>query len=302
MLEKIPTAPVAIRVCQDVPSDNENLTIEKINPDIWVCALQAGIPMRNQIYVESTDHVLTVVFRVPRIGKGGDDGGTLPAGSMYMFPPGRHVLPKLGGRGLVLCVMRSRLRCFLGAAGSGFFDEARTLLAKQPGRPKTLRFPLTPEQIFAGNAFLTCPYIGVVRSMFYKAKMFELLALFFNNVQSRGNAGLSVLPLFERDALVKAREYYLRDIAASPGIREVARHVGMSEAKFKRLFKEAYGMPPFSFLKAERLALARELILEGKGNVSEVAGRVGYTNISHFISAFVQRYNVRPGELLERLT
>lgn len=46
-----------------------------------------------------------------------------------------------------------------------------------------------------------------------------------------------------------------------------------------------------------RMAAAREILVEQQCRVSEAAMAVGYTNVSHFIAAFVSEHGVRPGSL-----
>lgn len=50
--------------------------------------------------------------------------------------------------------------------------------------------------------------------------------------------------------------------------------------------KGIYGNTPYQYLLDHKLGIARQLIISGKYQVNEVAFKIGYNNISHFIEAF----------------
>jgi benzoyl-CoA-dihydrodiol lyase len=74
----------------------------------------------------------------------------------------------------------------------------------------------------------------------------------------------------------------------------------MSESAFAHLFKKCTGTSPYQFLKQLRFEHARDLLLENR-TVSEAAGRVGYSSLSHFISEFKRYYGETPRSYLQRL-
>jgi AraC-like DNA-binding protein len=71
----------------------------------------------------------------------------------------------------------------------------------------------------------------------------------------------------------------------------------MSETKLKQGFVALFGSPVFSYLRRERLAAARRLLLAGGLGVTEVADRVGYQNPSKFAAAFRLEFGVTPSSL-----
>lgn len=282
----------------DGPGGADRCAARSLRPDIWLGVVPESGAAGAGFLVETPGPVLAVAFLVPRTGKGGEEH--LPAGSLCLLPPGRNMLPRLPGRGLHLCVSTPRLAAILGADAATLPAGVRGLLEGRDGAGG-VQVTLTPEQILAGNALILCPYQGAVRNMFMKAKVLELLALFFGQVGRRERSGNAAkLSAFERSMVVKAREFLLRHMESPPGVAQLARHVGVNDSKLKRLFKEAYGLSPYAWLRGERMAAAREMLLKNGVNVSEAAASVGYTNVSHFIDAFTRHYGVRPGELRAR--
>jgi AraC family transcriptional activator of pyochelin receptor len=203
-------------------------------------------------------------------------------------------------RGLVLCISEYRLRAILA-------DDAHTLPAKILSA-LTLReyttqepepIPLFPEQVLAANALLQCSYEGAVRNMFIKSKILELVALFFLKLAEPGYDGRRLSP-DERAIVAAAKDYFLAHMENLPTIPQLARHAGTSETRLQRLFKEAYGVSVGAYLRRERMAAARGLLLFQGANVSEAALAVGYNNVSHFIDVFTRHYGLRPGEIRSR--
>lgn len=66
--------------------------------------------------------------------------------------------------------------------------------------------------------------------------------------------------------------------------------------KLKTGFKQCYGQTVYNYIIGKRMELARTLLDQRRFKVSDVAGLVGYTNTSHFITAFSKKYGVTPGE------
>jgi AraC-like DNA-binding protein len=92
-------------------------------------------------------------------------------------------------------------------------------------------------------------------------------------------------------ALTFARAHYAEPLT----VDDLARQVALSPSAFSRLFREVTGRTPYQFLKEHRLDCARELLLDGRTSVAEVARHVGYGNVSHFIREFRARYGMTPG-------
>lgn len=157
----------------------------------------------------------------------------------------------------------------------------------------------SPEQLLAARAIRDCLFEGAVRNIFLKSKALELVASFFGQVRLlNGACRMALLPSREVEPFLRARNILGSELETPPPLGTLAAQVGVSETRLKRGFKRLFGMAPYEWLREKRLAVAHELLLRREASVSEAAYRVGYTNVSHFIAAFIRRYNTRPGELL----
>lgn len=70
--------------------------------------------------------------------------------------------------------------------------------------------------------------------------------------------------------------------------------MGLSPSAFTRAFREVTGSSPYQYVKDVRLNRARELVLDRRLSVSDVAQRVGYVSASHFIKEFRTRFGGHP--------
>lgn len=82
--------------------------------------------------------------------------------------------------------------------------------------------------------------------------------------------------------------------SAPPTIAELAMEVGLNQLKLKRGFRSLFGMGVYSLFQRHRMERARELLYHY--NVTETALMLGYSNISHFSTAFRKQFGVLPGE------
>lgn len=73
-------------------------------------------------------------------------------------------------------------------------------------------------------------------------------------------------------------------------LSEFARLTGRSLSTFQRDFKKLFDASPEKWLKDKRLTEANYLITEKKQKPSEVYHNVGFENLSHFTTAFKQKF------------
>lgn len=83
-----------------------------------------------------------------------------------------------------------------------------------------------------------------------------------------------------------------------PTIMELSSLVGMNETKLKKAFKQVFNLSIHQYSQSARMLRAKELLESKRYSASEVAYRVGYTNLTHFGEAFRKHFNVLPGHYL----
>lgn len=94
----------------------------------------------------------------------------------------------------------------------------------------------------------------------------------------------------KRNILSLMDRYYLQPFS----IEDFALLSGRSVATFYREFKKKNNISPKQYLINNRLEYAKALLEQGELSVTEVAHEVCYKNISHFIKAYKERYQITP--------
>lgn len=102
------------------------------------------------------------------------------------------------------------------------------------------------------------------------------------------------------------------DPRLSPALQAMHAHAGqpwtvdalaklsnMSRATFARVFQQALGQTPMTYLSDWRMTLARDLLVQDT-TLAEIAGRVGYSSVYSFATAFHRHHGEPPGRWRQR--
>lgn len=89
------------------------------------------------------------------------------------------------------------------------------------------------------------------------------------------------------------KQYLLADLS----LGMLCRKFGLNEFKLKKGFKQLFGCTVFSYVQELRMKTARQLLVTGKMNVSEIADHLGYSSPNHFSAAFRKMYGYPPTTL-----
>ncbi|UFP94769.1 helix-turn-helix transcriptional regulator [Gloeobacter morelensis] len=143
------------------------------------------------------------------------------------------------------------------------------------------------------HQILHCPYWGLTRRLYLESKAIELVALAFEPPAPCGPSPTLRPEQIERICL--AKEILLLRLDEPPSLLELARQVGLNDCTLKRGFRQVFATTVFGCLHQQRMERARELLLLGRLNVTEVALSVGYASLSAFNAAFKRRFGVNPG-------
>lgn len=76
----------------------------------------------------------------------------------------------------------------------------------------------------------------------------------------------------------------------------ITREIGMSKTQLYKKIKAITGQSLFEFIYTIRLKKAAEILLNEDVNVSEVASRVGFSNLSVFTRSFTRQFKINPSK------
>ena len=131
-------------------------------------------------------------------------------------------------------------------------------------------------------------------------RLFEyLLVLLFRSAIHSRLVDSGVLVGLSDPRLAKAIEAMHRHPEVSWSLEGLARHAGMSRARFAAYFRKVVGTTPFDYLTNWRLGIAQTMLRKGN-SLKLIATAVGYTNATALTRVFTQRLGVSPSEWLAR--
>lgn len=155
--------------------------------------------------------------------------------------------------------------------------------------------PLSPSMAVVLNQLMNFNLTPSIKNLYFKAKAFELLSLYFNKSE---NPDLEQCPfLSDEENILKirrAKDIVIARMAEPPSLQELSDEIGLSLKKLKEGFKQIYGDSVYSFLFDYKMEFARKLLETGEYNVNEVGLKVGYSTASHFIAGFKKKFGTTP--------
>ncbi|MCB7481824.1 AraC family transcriptional regulator [Christiangramia sediminis] len=155
--------------------------------------------------------------------------------------------------------------------------------------------PVSPSMAIVLNQLMNFSLTPSIKNLYFKAKAFELLSLYFNKAE---NPDLEQCPFLSDEENIKkirrAKDIVIASMAEPPSLQELSDEIGLSLKKLKEGFKQIYGDSVYSFLFDYKMEYARKLLETGEYNVNEVGLKVGYSTASHFIAGFKKKFGTTP--------
>lgn len=138
-----------------------------------------------------------------------------------------------------------------------------------------------------------------LNKVFKYAKTLELLSLYFSNQSAQNVASCPFLNQESIGKIKEAKDLLIKNMAEPPTIAELASKVEINEFRLKEGFKSMYGTTIYNYLMDHKMNLAKSLLDSKEYKVQDVAYDLGYSNASHFISSFKNKFGVTPKKYLQ---
>ena len=159
---------------------------------------------------------------------------------------------------------------------------------------------ISPSMAIVLNQIINYNLNTNLRELYCKAKVYELLSLYFNRGE---DVNVEQCPFLADESNVKkikaAKDIVIQRISEPPTLVELSSEIDLSLKKLKEGFKQIYGTTVYGFLFDYKMELARKLLESGAHNVNEVGLKVGYSTASHFIAAFKKHYGTTPKKYIQ---
>ena len=133
-------------------------------------------------------------------------------------------------------------------------------------------------------------------SLFLRSRVYELVCSFFRKLCA-SEEGDQKKGAVHYDQLVQAEALMMQDLQRPLKIESIAREISMSPSTLLRQFRQVYGKSVHEYYVEKKMEVAKQLIIEKKLPVKEVARLLGYRQASPFIETFSKLYGCSPGSL-----
>lgn len=183
---------------------------------------------------------------------------------------------------------------FLERFGEHVAEDGLALLHQylEPGSHSVV---LPPSRTLAQIAarLLSHPYRGPLATLFLESSALQFVLEIALLLQDEDRLARQ-LGRWHLGRVSEAREILDARLVDPPSSLELARQVGVNLTTLQENFKAAYGMTLFAYVRAERLKLARELILDHGLGIAEAGYRVGFGNPAAFTAAYRRHFGHPP--------
>jgi AraC-like DNA-binding protein len=131
------------------------------------------------------------------------------------------------------------------------------------------------------------------------AKLFQIIVIISRNYSSNCNCFSGAKSSKQQEYIEKFHsicDYINQNCTETLTLEGIADMAGFSKFHFSRLFKEFTNTSFYKYLNHRRIATAEKLLIDPEINITEVAFRSGFNNISAFIRMFRIVKNCTPTE------
>lgn len=139
-------------------------------------------------------------------------------------------------------------------------------------------------------------FTGALQQLYLETKARELFLLQVQALMKKENTVFKLRPA-DIDSLHHAKNYIEQNYQTPCSIIDLAKIVGINQTKLKNGFKDLFGTTVFGYVRDIQMEKAKQLLLEERLYVSEVADQVGYNHPQHFAVAFKRKFGILPSEL-----
>lgn len=105
----------------------------------------------------------------------------------------------------------------------------------------------------------------------------------------------TLVPRAQVELVKEVSEYIIRNLNEKMTVKQLTREFGISDTYLQNAFRSVYGMPVISFIRAQKMQSAAQVLIHTSQTVEEIAQTFGYENESKFSAAFKRIMGDSPG-------
>ena len=114
----------------------------------------------------------------------------------------------------------------------------------------------------------------------------ELLYLLKYVDQKSGGAVQTLVPRLQVEFVQRVADYITKNINDKITVKRLTTEFGVSDTYLQSSFRSVYGMPVISFIRAQKMQSAAQVLIHTTRSIDDIAEEFGYENESKFSAAF----------------
>lgn len=159
--------------------------------------------------------------------------------------------------------------------------------------PKEYQFIIDLKKFNVGGNVFDIALIGTVQF---------LLSEYLNTLLAKETNSINDINTADAELILNAKKFLIKNSDKTfPGNAYLATKIGMSESKFRKLYKNITGDTPGVFFIAKKLQKAKELLEERKLSITQIADELSFTDASYFSKQFKNHFGILPNEFVSNL-
>lgn len=124
-----------------------------------------------------------------------------------------------------------------------------------------------------------------------KSQLFQFFYLLFSHHAVSAHPGKNMHSLDKMKQIIK---YIEQNYSSRITIADISEAMGLSQSHFMKYFKKTMGTSFVDYLNDYRLTMASRLLLASSDSILNIAGEVGFENLSYFNRVFKKRFGMTP--------
>ena len=105
----------------------------------------------------------------------------------------------------------------------------------------------------------------------------------------------NLVPRTQVEFVKVVSDYITQNLNDKITVKQLTREFGISDTYLQNAFRSVYGMPVISFIRAQKMQSAAQILIHTTRTVEEIAEEFGYENESKFSAAFKKIMGDSPG-------
>jgi AraC-like DNA-binding protein len=153
---------------------------------------------------------------------------------------------------------------------------------------------MEPRMLDILHTIKSSPFNGLTRMLYLEAKALELFSLQLEQFSKWSTGGKNDISKADKEKLTEVYAFIEANYLLPLSLTKLSAAYGLNEFKLKKGYKSLFRITVFGHIHNLRMRKAKQLLEEGKMNISEVSDFIGYSNIPAFSAAFKKNFGYPP--------